>query len=105
MEQELNSSLIVQALGFHGLPLIKLWSEEKGANNLVHLGIQPNNIDTSVYHSRAKTLNFQDRAKRLRLHQFICDKAESLYGNFREDPKNRRMKKLLSSGGDTLSSS
>lgn len=102
MEHELNKDLIAQTLGFHGLPLIKTWNEEKGLNNLVRLGIQQNNIDTSVYQARSKILNFTDRSKRLRLHRFICEKSESLFTHFREDPVDRRIKKLVASGGKTI---
>lgn len=100
MEQDLNRDLIMQTLGFHGLPLIKSWNEEKGGNNLIRLGIQQNSIDTAVYNERLKVLNFTDRTKRLRLHRFICNKSESLFKNFREDPVDRRIKKLVSSGGN-----
>ena len=100
MEHDLNSKLIAQTLGFHGLPLIKTWNEEKGPSSLNRLGIQQNNIDTSVYHARLKVLNFTDRTKRLRLHRFICDKSEDLFESFRENPSDRRIKKLVSSGGD-----
>lgn len=99
MEHELNRDLIAQTLGFHGLPLIKAWNDEKGSNSLIRLGIQQNNIDTSVYHQRLKVLNFTDRTKRLRLHRFICDKTETLFKHFREDPTDRRIKKLVASGG------
>lgn len=102
MELELNKELIAQTLGFHGLPLIKTWNEEKGPNSLVRLGIQQNNIDTSVYHQRLKVLNHTDRTKRLRLHRFICDKTEALFKRFREDPTDRRIKKLVASGGNLM---
>jgi hypothetical protein len=100
MEEELNPDLIAQTLGFHGLPLIKTWNEEKGANSLTRLGLQQANIDTSVYHTRIKILNFTDRTKRLRLHRFICDKTDSLFKNVRENPTDRRIKKLITSGGN-----
>lgn len=105
MEQELNTNLITQSLGFHGLPLIKTWNEEKGSNSLIRLGIQHNNVDTSIYRNRLKVLNFTDRTKRLRLHRFICDKSESLFKDFRENPSDRRIKKLVSSGGKSRKSS
>lgn len=103
MEHELNRNLVAQSLGFHGLPLIKIWNDEKGNSNssLVRLGIQPNAVDTTAYQARSKSLNFTDRTKRLRLHRFICDKAEPLFKLFRENPNDRRIKKLVSSGGKT----
>lgn len=102
MEHELNRNLVAQTLGFHGLPLIKTWNDEKGPSSLVRLGIQQNAVDTTVYQARSRTLNFTDRTKRLRLHRFICDKAEPLFKNFRENPNDRRIKKLVSSGGKAL---
>lgn len=99
MEPDLNRELIAQTLGFHGLPLIKTWNEENGMNSLTRLGLQQNNINTNVYHERLKVLNFTDRTKRLRLHRFICNKSETLFENFREDPTDKRIKKLVSSGG------
>lgn len=102
MEHELNRNLVAQTLGFHGLPLIKIWNDEKkGPSSLVRLGIQPNTVDTTAYQARFKSLNFTDRTKRLRLHRFICDKAEPLFKFFRENPNDRRIKKLVSSGGKT----
>lgn len=94
MQQDLNGRLIEQTLGFHGLPLIKTWNEEKGSNNLVRLGIQPNGVDTSVYHSRAKVLNFTDRTKRLRLHRFICQKTEDFFGDLNNRPRDKRFRTL-----------
>lgn len=92
MQPDLNGRLIEQSLGFHGLPLIKTWNEEKGANNLVRLGIQHNILDTSVYHSRLKVLNFTDRTKRLRLHRFICQKADDLFGGLKNRPRDKRFR-------------
>lgn len=102
MENELNRNLIAQTLGFHGMPLIKTWNEEKGSSDLVRLGIQQSAVDTTLYHARLKVLNFTDRTKRMRLHRFICDKAESLFKPFREDPSDRRITKLVSSGGKSF---
>lgn len=104
MESDLNRELIAQTLGFHGLPLIKTWNEENGPNSLARLGIQQNNINTNVYHERLKVLNFTDRTKRLRLHRFICSKSETLFENFRENPTDRRIKKVVSSEGKSLTS-
>lgn len=104
MESDLNRELIAQTLGFHGLPLIKTWNEENGPNSLTRLGLQQNNINTNVYHERLKVLNFTDRTKRLRLHRFICSKSETLFENFRENPTDRRIKKLVSSEGKPLTS-
>lgn len=94
MQQDLNARLVEQTLGFHGLPLIKTWNEEKGSNNLVRLGIQQNSVDTSVYHSRLKVLNFTDRTKRLRLHRFICQKTDDLFGDSSSRPRDKRFRTL-----------
>jgi hypothetical protein len=99
MAHELNRNLVSQSLGFHGMPLIKLWNEENGLNSLEGLGIQQNSINTAVYHSRLKVLNITDRTKRLRLHRFICNKSEELFKSFREDPSDKRIRRLVSSGG------
>lgn len=77
MDGVLNKNLIAETIGFHGLPLQKSWDEERGSSDLKSLGIQ--NVDFSVYFTRQKTLTFTDRSKRLRLHQFICKKADMLY--------------------------
>lgn len=107
MEQSLealNKTLVEQTLIFHGLPLIKTWNEEYGVNSLTALGIQPANIiDTSLYHARQKNLSYTDRSKRMKLHNFICSKSTSLFKIFREDPSDKRIKKLVSSGGSFYS--
>lgn len=100
MAHDLNRNLVAQTLGFHGMPLIKTWNEENGLKSLENLGIQQSSIDTAVYHSRLKVLNITDRTKRLRLHRFICNKPEALFTNFREDPTDKRIKKLVASGGN-----
>ena len=100
MAHDLNRNLVSQTLGFHGMPLIKTWNEENGPNSLLNMGIQQNAINTAVYHSRLKVLNITDRTKRLRLHQFICNKSDDLFKNFREDPTDKRIRKLVSSGGN-----
>lgn len=99
MERDLNRDLIAQTLGFHGMPLTKAWNEVNGLNSLTRLGLPPGSINEVVYHARLKFLNTTDRTKRLRLHQFICNKSESLFKSFRENPTDRRIKKLVSSGG------
>ncbi|XP_058447447.1 tetratricopeptide repeat protein 14 homolog [Malaya genurostris] len=74
---QLDASLVEKAIGFHGLPLQKIWEGERGDAELSCLGII--NPDYTVYQSRQKTLTFQDRAKRFKLHQFLSKKAEFLY--------------------------
>lgn len=75
--EDLNAQLIAKSLGYHGLPLQKAWEEEHGVSDLKKLGLV--NLDFSVYLSRQKSLTFSDRAKRLRLHQFMCRKSTSLF--------------------------
>jgi hypothetical protein len=95
----INKSLIEQSISFHGLPLAKTWNEEYGANSLISLGIQTNNVDTTLYHARLKSLNYNDRSKRLKLHQFICSKSSVLFKNHIEDASDKRIKRLVASGG------
>ncbi|XP_055544011.1 tetratricopeptide repeat protein 14 [Wyeomyia smithii] len=74
---QLDPSLVEKAIGFHGLPLQKIWEGERGETDLSQLGITDPNYD--VYQSRQKTLTFHDRAKRFKLHQFLAKKADLLY--------------------------
>lgn len=73
----MNSDLIVKSLCFHGQPLQKIWEGERGNHDLPRLGIA--NPDYSVYMARQKNLTFQDRAKRLKLHQFVARNASILF--------------------------
>lgn len=74
---QLDPDLVEKAIGFHGLPLQKIWEGERGDADLSRIGVT--NPDYSVYQSRQKTLTFHDRAKRFKLHQFISKKADILY--------------------------
>lgn len=73
----INPELVAKAIGFHGQPLQKIWEGERGENDLTNMGVV--NPDYSAYLSRQKHFSFQDRAKRLKLHQFIARKANILY--------------------------
>lgn len=73
----MDSNLVAKTLCFHGQPLQKIWEGERGNNDLYRLGIK--NPDYSIYAARQKNLTFQDRAKRLKLHQFIARKASALF--------------------------
>lgn len=73
----MNTELISKSLCFHGQPLQKIWEGERGNHDLYRLGLS--NPDYSIYTARQKTLTFQDRAKRLKLHQFIARKAPILF--------------------------
>lgn len=100
MESTLNKHLVEQILSYHGLPLIKTWNDENGASSLINLGIQSNAIDTTLYHERLKNLNYADRAKRMRLHQFMCSKSDLLFKSFSINPMEKIIEKLLAGGGD-----
>jgi hypothetical protein len=95
----MSKALVEQTISFHGLPLIKTWNDENGPNSLIALGIQPNAIDCSLYHERLKSFNYNDRAKRLRLHQFICSKSAALFKNQPNNSTERKIQKLLVGGG------
>lgn len=97
MDGMLNKNLIAETIGFHGLPLQKSWDEERGSSDLKNMGIQ--NIDYSVYFTRQKTLTFTDRSKRLRLHQFICKKANLLYEEQPDTTLNRRVARERNAAG------
>ena len=73
----LDKELVARAISYHGLPLQKMWEGERGDTDLMQIGItQP---DYNLYQARQKYLTFQDRAKRLRLHQFVSKYANCLY--------------------------
>lgn len=73
----MNTDLVARALSFHGLPLQKMWEGERGNSDLARMGLL--HPDYSMYQARQKYLTFQDRSKRLKLHQFISKKADALY--------------------------
>lgn len=73
----LSASLVAKSLNFHGQPLFSVWQGERGDNDLMRIGLI--NPDFSLYQARQKNLAFQDRAKRLKLHQFISKKANALF--------------------------
>lgn len=98
----MNSDLIVKSLCFHGQPLQKIWEGERGNHDLPRLGIA--NPDYSVYMARQKNLTFQDRAKRLKLHQFVARNASILFDSKliedmpsakRREKPNGKKKKVL----------
>lgn len=73
----MDAALISKSIGYHGLPLQKVWEGERGNGDLQRHGVV--NPDFSVYSARQPSLTFQDRAKRLKLHQFIAKKASELF--------------------------
>lgn len=73
----MNANYISRALCYHGQPLQKIWDDERGIEDLRRLNLtQP---DYSVYQERQKYFTFQERAKRLKIHQFLARKALDLY--------------------------
>lgn len=75
--KQLSAGLIARSISYHGLPLQKMWEGERGEHDLQEQGLlRP---DYSMYQMRQKYLTFQDRAKRLRLHQFISKKADAVF--------------------------
>ncbi|XP_039948367.1 tetratricopeptide repeat protein 14 homolog [Bactrocera tryoni] len=74
----MNTNYIMRALSFHGQPMQKIWDDERGAGDIQKCGI-PAYPDYSIYQERQKYFTFQDRAKRLKLHQFFARKALDLY--------------------------
>lgn len=101
-DTSINKNLVEQSICYHGLPLVKAWREEVGPNSLINLGIQANSIDTSIYHERQKNLHYTDQTKRMRLHQFMCNKSNELFRNFKIDPIEKTIEKLMADGGDDL---
>ncbi|XP_052864702.1 dentin sialophosphoprotein isoform X1 [Anopheles cruzii] len=74
---QLSRALIERALGYHGKQLQKIWETERH-DELQQLGIE-SDPDFSVYMARQKHLPFCERAKRLKLHQFIAKNAQTLF--------------------------
>lgn len=79
----LNSSLVAKSIGFHGQPLQKIWEGERGDVDLLKIGVV--NPDYSAYQMRQKHFTFQNRAKRLRLHQFIAKNANTFFRTMNDD--------------------
>ncbi|XP_034665937.1 tetratricopeptide repeat protein 14 homolog isoform X1 [Drosophila subobscura] len=73
----MNSEYIGKAISYHGQPLQKIWDDERGGEELRQLGLTQMNF--SVYLERQKYFTFQERAKRLKVHQFLTRKAVELY--------------------------
>lgn len=97
--EDLNTNFISQTLGYHGLPLQKVWEDERGTSDLRSLGCV--NLDYSVYFARQKSLTFNDRTKRLRLHQFMCKKANLLFDGQLLESTTRRFVKGTNASGKT----
>lgn len=72
----IDYALVERSLGFHGIPMQKMWEGEHGDQDLIGAAIAP---DYGIYHARQKGFVFADRAKRLKLHQFLARKADILF--------------------------
>ncbi|XP_063891386.1 tetratricopeptide repeat protein 14 homolog isoform X2 [Helicoverpa armigera] len=77
MDPSLDASLVTQSINYHGQQLQKTWEAERGEDDLTKIGVGA--LDFAVYQSRHKHLTFQDRGKRLKLHQFIAKEANALF--------------------------
>ncbi|XP_021205683.2 tetratricopeptide repeat protein 14 homolog isoform X4 [Bombyx mandarina] len=77
MDPLLDASLVAQSINYHGQQLQKTWESERGEDDLAKIGVGA--LDFAVYQSRHKHLTFQDRSKRLKLHQFIAKEAGALF--------------------------
>ncbi|XP_052898723.1 tetratricopeptide repeat protein 14 homolog [Anopheles moucheti] len=75
----LNRVLIQRTVEYHGKPLQKIWESEIQPNELYKLLGIDNGLDFAVYNARQKHFTLQERAKRLKLQQFIVRNANTLY--------------------------
>ncbi|KAG8235261.1 hypothetical protein J437_LFUL014261 [Ladona fulva] len=82
MEPTMDPKLVAQSLNFHGQQLQKIWEGEK-EGELAKLNVT--DLDFAVYQERQKQLSFQDRAKRLKLQQFVVKKANVLFDSSQVD--------------------
>lgn len=77
--EPLNNELVTRCLNFHGQQLQKIWEAERSDTDLSKHGVK--DLDFLEYAQRQKHLSFQDRGKRLKLHQFIVKKANTLFNS------------------------
>lgn len=73
----MDPSLVGHSLNFHGQQLQKIWESERGENDIPKIGV--GQLDFASYQARQKQLSFQDRGKRVMLHQFIAKEAPALF--------------------------
>lgn len=102
MEEAIDQKKVLKAFDFHGIPLMKIWTEENGLSSLSRLNILPDAVETSLYRTRQKFLNQNDNFRRLRLHKFMCRSAEDIYK--KDDPLSNRVhpRKLIKSSQSNL---
>ncbi|XP_048484950.1 tetratricopeptide repeat protein 14 homolog isoform X3 [Plutella xylostella] len=77
MDNTLDAPLVAQSINYHGQQLQKTWEAERGEDDLAKIGVGA--LDFAAYQARHKHLTFQDRGKRLKLHQFIAKEAGVLF--------------------------
>lgn len=77
METKLDASLVAQSINYHGQQMQKIWDSERGEDDLAKIGV--GGLDYAVYQARHKHLTFQDRGKRVKLHQYIVKEASALF--------------------------
>ncbi|KAJ6648453.1 Tetratricopeptide repeat protein 14 like, partial [Pseudolycoriella hygida] len=92
----LNASLVAKSVGFHGQPLQKIWEGERGDVDLLKIGVT--NPDYTAYQMRQKYFTFQNRAKRLRLHQFIAKNANSFFRTVNDEDFSEMKRSPVSDG-------
>lgn len=73
----MDPSLVAHSLNFHGQQLQKIWESERGETDIPKIGV--GQLDFASYQARQKHLSFQDRGKRVMLHQFIAKEAPALF--------------------------
>uniref|UniRef100_A0AAG5DE28 Uncharacterized protein n=1 Tax=Anopheles atroparvus TaxID=41427 RepID=A0AAG5DE28_ANOAO len=74
----ISRALLERTLGYHGKPFQKIWETSRREDELQRIGIG-NDPDFAVYTARSKHLTLKDRAKRLKLHQFMVKNADTLF--------------------------
>jgi len=69
-----DNDKVVRALNFHGQQLTSLLKDQPLFR---HLDLKA--VDYHLYHKRSRELRLEDRGRRLILHNFISQNAESLF--------------------------
>lgn len=101
----MDPELVAQTLNFHGQQLTKIWETDRGAASLQANSLR--DLDYQVYQKRSKDLGyyltsiyllllftnfsmlrFQERGKRMRMHQFIVEKAPQLFNKAEKQTKD-----------------
>ncbi|XP_065162968.1 tetratricopeptide repeat protein 14 homolog isoform X3 [Atheta coriaria] len=75
--ESLNLDLVTNSLNYHGPQFQKIWENERSELELNKI----KDLDFAVYNKRSMYLSFQERTKRLKMHQFFVKHADVLYSN------------------------